>query len=175
MVNERTWVWQLMKVHAGANNPWSWDSVTDAVRADLIERLPVFVADYNRLYVTKPSQLVPRCWPLHPALAREVAVLYATWLASFHEDTGAAHNGAYWFDRWLPGFQGRIQDWLGKEPDACRAGQHPDNWNDVAALIGRHTTDLDEVSGQLRDLPYLMPTASTPSNEGANPDAPATD
>ncbi|MEO9198193.1 MAG: alpha/beta hydrolase-fold protein, partial [Antricoccus sp.] len=131
-VSERTWVWQLMKVHAGANNPGSWNSVADDVRDDLIERLPIFVADYNRLYVTKPSQLVPRCWPLHPALAREVAVLYATWLASFHEDTGAAHNGAYWFDRWLPGFQGRIQDWLGKEPDACRAGLHPDNWNDVA-------------------------------------------
>ncbi|MEO6958107.1 MAG: hypothetical protein ABI137_15300, partial [Antricoccus sp.] len=78
--------------------------------------------DYNRLYVTKPSQLVPRCWPLHPALAREVAVLYATWLASFHDDKGAAHDGAYWFDRWLPGFQDASKTGSEKNPTPAAPG-----------------------------------------------------
>ena len=28
--------------------------------------------------------------------------------------------------------------WLGRDPDACRSGQHPGDWNDVAPKIEEH-------------------------------------
>ena len=158
-------IWSRLRVAGGADLPWSWDSLDEDLFDSLSVVLVDFVCDYNNTFVVKPGQLIPSCWPAHPGLAREIAALYATWITAFHQTKATPPDAAYWYDRTLPGFQDRITMWLGRDPDACRAGQHPDNWNDVAAKIGAHNDRSANTLERLRSDGYahrLSSLATTP-------------
>ena len=144
-------IWGRLRVKGGMDLPWSWDSNDE----DLVESLSVtlvdFVRDYNATFVVKQAQLVPYCWPAHPGLAREIASLYASWASAFHGSGATPADATYFYDRTLPGFQDRVTMWLGPDPDACRAGQHPKDWNDLAPKIEAHDRRADATLQSLRD------------------------
>lgn len=85
----------------------------------------------NHEYAWRPAQMIPPCWPHHPHIARELAVLaFCRWAAE--ESTGPEaveewHRYAY------PMFCDRMTSRLGES--TCRTGTHID-W----PAAGRHAT-----------------------------------
>ncbi|PRZ39679.1 hypothetical protein CLV47_11843 [Antricoccus suffuscus] len=144
-------IWDRLHVTGGTDLPWSWDSNDEQLVESLSVTLVDFVRDYNATFVVKQAQLVPYCWPAHPGLAREIASLYSVWASAFHGSAATPGDAAYFYDRTLPGFQDRVTMWLGRDPDACRAGQHPRDWNDLAPKIGYHDARTDTTSQILND------------------------
>lgn len=58
--------------------PKPWDPPTCAdpqLRAELWDWLDAVVSWFNREYVWDPANMIPPCWPQHPHLVHEIAVL----------------------------------------------------------------------------------------------------
>lgn len=144
-------IWKRLRVTGGADLPWSWDSLDEQLVESLSVALVDFVRDYNATFVVKQAQLVPYCWPAHPGLAREIASLYSSWASTFHTSSATPETAAYFYDRTLPGFQDRVTMWLGRDPNACRAGQHPRGWNDLAEKIESHDNRAETTLASLRE------------------------
>lgn len=142
-----------LKITDRADWPWSFDSLNDEdLAGDLADVLVDWVTDYNETWVVTDTQLIPSCWPVHPALAREIAVLYSAWAVAFHSPTTTSPDHAVsWLERTLPGFHRRMETWLGTEPSACRAGKHPSSWNDAAEKVTRAVEAADRTRQRLRD------------------------
>ncbi|MFV0535677.1 MAG: hypothetical protein ACK5MR_18815 [Cumulibacter sp.] len=122
--------------HGPTELVWSIDSVPDDLAAAYRQALINWVLlDYNASFATRRAHVIPPCWPIHLGLAREIAAMWSHWQKIFHGDLGAVDATAF-YERTLPGFQSRIDGWLGKDPTACRSAQHPGDWNEQAALIG---------------------------------------
>lgn len=118
--------------------PWSWDSLTPELTAPLSRALVAWVLDYNDNFVTRPAHLVPMCWPVHRGLAREIAAMYAHWMRAFHHANATPSEATDFYTRTLPGFQSRITDWLGPNPQKCQGGEHDPHWDqDVAERINK--------------------------------------
>ena len=144
-------IWGRLRVRGGTDLPWSWDSNDEQLVESLSITLVDFVRDYNATFVVKQAQLVPYCWPAHPGLAREIAALYASWASAFHGSGATPGDAEHFYDRTLPGFGDRVAMWLGRDPDACRAGQHPRDWNDLASKIESHDGRAEATLQSLRD------------------------
>lgn len=157
-------IWGRLMLTGAADLPWSWDSNDDLLVESLSVTLVDFVCDYNTTFVVTPAQLVPSCWPAHPALAREIASLYSSWATAFHGSKATPADAEHFYSRTLPGFADRITMWLGRDPDACRAGQHPRDWNDLTAKIEMHNCDSDTTRHRLHAdyASRLAALASTP-------------
>lgn len=118
--------------------PWSWDSLRPNLIEPLSNALVDWVLDYNENFVVRSSALIPKCWPAHRGLAREIAAIYSHWMAVFHShgEEATPKSATYFYDQVLPGFQSRIRTWLGPKADECQAGSHPAAWNkDVAERV----------------------------------------
>lgn len=93
--------------------------------------------DYlNATYTWRPEQLIPPCWPLHPALERELTTAYWTYYEAFETPHSSASAAQVWHDRYLPGLHARLTAWT--TPD-CRNGNHHPRL--VSDLLREHTTD----------------------------------
>jgi len=116
--------------------PWSWSVLTEAEAAELEAVVTSFVESYNEIHATAPRHVIPPCWPRHPGLAVETAVLAWTWYASHIDPAATAHQAAEYYERYLPGFRSRLDDMLGRSPMECRQGSHPGTWrNEVARYV----------------------------------------
>ncbi|CRK59270.1 hypothetical protein [Alloactinosynnema sp. L-07] len=116
--------------------PWTWSLRTQHERDALAGMIAEFVACFNTVYASDVEELIPPCWPHHPALATELAVHIWLWYEAHHDSgAGTGVSGDYYL-RHLPGLRSRIAATLGRSPSECRQGQHPDSWRtDVDALI----------------------------------------
>jgi hypothetical protein len=108
--------------------PWTWSLLDKAEAALALELVGTWVRHYNLTHATQPAEIVPPCWPQHPGLAEELAVL--TWL---HHDVHAAATAvpaaaAEYYGRHLPGFRGRVKPHLGTGAESCWDGAHSDTW-----------------------------------------------
>lgn len=150
---------------------WSWDSLDADLLGTLGETLVDWVLDYNENFVVKPQQIIPKCWPVHRGLAREIAAIYAHWMRTFHHPEATPSDATYFYDRVLTDFQMRVPGWLGPHPERCQAGEHDREWDkDVADRITAVAAGRGETIRRLSETyaPQLAETRSAP--EAADPD-----
>ena len=112
--------------------PWVPAScTTPALRAELWTWLEAVVVWLNREYIFDPVDTIPACWPLHPHLVHEIAVL-----------TDQSRRAAYTFtsdaiEEWhrygLPAFLQRMHH---RVADHCTEA-HPPTWP-AAGRLNRH-------------------------------------
>ena len=140
---------------------WSIDSVPDDLAGNYRAVLVRWVLDYNVNFVTAAAHLIPPCWPLHPGLAREIAAIWAHWQKVFHGSLGPLEATAF-YERTLPGFQGRITGWLGKEAMACRSGEHPNEWNDQQQAISNIASWSSNTLAAFEATWHTLQTHSSP-------------
>lgn len=129
---------------AGVPLAWSWSTLTLTQARELRELLDKFVARYNATWAVLTSELIPACWPLHPGLADELAVLHAVHVHLFESALAPATDAAGWFSRTLPEFQERLPRWLGDSASRCNptVGHRPD-WAPAARQLPADHTGMD--------------------------------
>jgi hypothetical protein len=133
--------------------PWTWAALNRDERAALARMIDVFVATYNHVYATKDTELIPPCWPRHPALAADVAVQVWLWYFVHMDPTSTPQAADEYRLRRLPGFHARLDHHLGASPGECRRGEHPDSWRqDADAQIAKY---LDVPTDPERDRRYV--------------------
>lgn len=120
--------------------PWDPASCPEKLRQDLWEWCDR-VADWvNHEYAWRPVDMIPACWPRHPHIARELAVLAVLrYTAEQAPDPGPVEE---WHRYSLPMFLDRMTARLGES--GCRTGKHID-WPAAA----RHAAFV-ESSGERR-------------------------
>ena len=108
--------------------PWTWSAQTDPDRHALHALVTDWVAHYNQVYAVHDHDLIPPCWPRHPWLASELAVLVFLWWSGHRDPTATVDRPAEIYTRYLPAFRTRLPGMLGRSPTECQQGQHPDTW-----------------------------------------------
>ena len=102
--------------------PWEPANCPDDLREAVWEWCDQVAAWLNREYVWRPTQIIPPCWPRHPHLARELAVLsILRWNA---EQATTPDVLEEWNRYAYPMFCERMLDRLGE--NSCRTGKHTD-------------------------------------------------
>lgn len=102
--------------------PWLPATCTDELRAALWKWCDDVVSWLNREYAWRPTSMVPACWPRHPHIAGEVAVL-----ACLRHSAGQGHSPDQmeeWHRYTLPMFLDRVSSRLGRS--TCDSGTHQD-------------------------------------------------
>jgi hypothetical protein len=100
--------------------PWDPGSCTGVVRGELwawLEQVAIWVNTQHLWNVTRPG--LPECWPAHPHLVHDLAVLACGRYFAAYAVTPAALEE--WNRYALPMFLDRVRDRLG---DACQPGRH---------------------------------------------------
>ncbi|MCW4600267.1 hypothetical protein ON003_00520 [Janibacter hoylei] len=161
--------------------PWDPSSVVNPrLRQQLWEWLDRVVVWVNHEYGWRPEDLIPECWPQHPALVREIAVL-----ADLRRRAGAAATSdgmEEWHRYALPAFLDRMnrrasasscgekhQDWPARGPytrhisDGSRSGRAQYFTADVEAITQRHALAQER---QDRERAAAAPLPEPP-NDGA--------
>ena len=105
-----------------ADVPRPWDPAT--CPADLREEVWAWCDDVaawiNHEYAWRPAQMIPPCWPHHPHIARELAVLaFLRWTAEASTSPEAVED---WHRYTFPMFCERMLSRLGES--TCRTGEH---------------------------------------------------
>ena len=100
--------------------PWDPGTCTGQMRAELwawLDQVAMWVNEQHLWNVTRPG--IPECWPAHPHLVHDLAVLACSrYYTSFAINPAALED---WHRYGLPGFLERLKDRLG---DACQPGKH---------------------------------------------------
>ena len=149
--------------------PWDPASCVDPqLRAEIWQWLEQVVTWLNREYVWDPDAMIPSCWPRHPHVVHEIAVL-----ADLRRRAGLALTAdalEEWHRYALPAFTDRMRQRLREH---CQGGGH-EPWPG----LGRHTRHVADEPGVGRAATYLSdvgtlagPTASTA--RGLSGDGPA--
>jgi hypothetical protein len=113
---------------AGLPRPWDPPSCRPALRAQVWAWLDQ-VADWiNREYIWAPDRFIPSCWPAHPHIAHELAIIADLRRTAGHAFTGDALEE--WHRYALPAFLDRAASRLGT---SCGPAKH-DDW----PAAGRH-------------------------------------
>lgn len=118
------------------NLPRPWDPATcpEELREAVWEWCDQVAAWLNHEYVWRPTQMIPLCWPHHPHIARELAVLAVLrWNA---EESLTPEAVEEWHRYTFPMFGDRLTSRLGES--GCRTGKHMD-WpaeGRYAAFVG---------------------------------------
>jgi hypothetical protein len=134
-------------------SPWNWAALPSDHRETLVKLVDGFVASYNQWWAMTDAQLVPPCWPRHPALAYDLAALAWTFHWAYL-DRQVTPDRAARFQAQLVPFADRLERWLGEQPDECRAGRHARDWRRVSTT-GRHA---DRSSAEYCDAVALLGT-----------------
>lgn len=125
--------------------PWDPASCVDPqLRAEIWQWLERVVTWLNREYIWDPDAMIPSCWPRHPHLVHEVAVL-----ADLRRRAGLALTAdalEEWHRYALPAFADRMRQRLHQH---CQDGGHQP-W----PAQGRHTRHQDEASRRDRAAAY---------------------
>lgn len=128
--------------------PWNWAALPDGHKATLVSLVDRFVAAYNQWWAMSDAQLVPPCWPRHPALAYDLAA--QAWMFHWaYLDERATPDRAARFQGELVPFADRLERWLGDQPDQCRAGRHRRDWRQVTAVSRTPDRDSTEYADAL--------------------------
>lgn len=137
--------------------PWDPGSVTHPLlRRQLWEWLDEVVIWVNTEYVWDVDAMVPACWPHHPHLVRELAVLAdQRRQAADAVDSDALEE---WHRYALPAFQQRMRS---------RLGVHCDDGHQPWPAKGRHARHTGTAASQERQTTFAGDTA-TLSSESAN-------
>ena len=144
--------------------PWDPDSLTRApLRRELWDWLEAFTSWLNTEYVWDVVGVVPHCWPQHPHLVRELAVL------ADHRRRAALALGSDALEEWhryaLPAFIDRMRQ---------RVKNHCEDGHQQWPAKGRHARHLGEPARVARahafdqDLTAHHSTAP-PSDENTGP------
>jgi hypothetical protein len=106
------------------NLPRPWDPATcpTELREAVWEWCDLVAAWVNRDYVWRPTHIIPACWPHHPHIARELAVLaILRWNA---EESSSPEGVEEWHRYSFPLYCDRMSNRLGES--TCRTGKHID-------------------------------------------------
>ena len=118
--------------------PWDPATCTGQMRSELwawLELFAMWVNEQHLWNVTRPG--IPECWPAHPHVVHDLAVLACSrYYTSFALTPAALED---WHRYGLPGFLERLRDRLG---DACQPGRHQPR--------PRHERDKTHASTRLR-------------------------
>jgi hypothetical protein len=100
--------------------PWDPGTCTETMRAELwtwLDLVAMWVNEQHLWNVTRPG--IPECWPAHPHLVHDLAVLACTrYYTSFAVTPAALED---WHRYGLPAFLERVRDRLG---DGCQPARH---------------------------------------------------
>ena len=117
---------------SGLPRPWEPASCTDlALRAELWAWLDAVVIWLNHEYVFDPVDTIPACWPKHPHLVHEIAVLADRRRRAAYTFTSDALEE--WHRYGLPVFLERMHY---RVADHCTEA-HPSTWP-AAGRLNRH-------------------------------------
>lgn len=105
-----------------ANMPRPWDpaTCTGELRAEMwrwLEEVAAWINEQHLWNLARPG--IPECWPAHPHLVHDLAVLACGRYYTLFAVTPAALED--WHRYALPGFLERVRDRLG---DGCQPSQH---------------------------------------------------
>ena len=103
------------------DRPWDPATCSAHVRTRLWPWLDDVAAWLNHSYAWQTTQAIPSCWPAHPHLVHELAVLAC--LRATAADAAAPHALEEWHRYALPAFHARLAERLGI---GCPPGRHTD-------------------------------------------------
>lgn len=103
------------------DRPWDPATCSPLVRSQLWPWLDDVVGWLNHGYAWQTAHAVPPCWPAHPHLVHEMAVLACLRVAA--GDATGPHALEEWHRYALPGFSHRMSERLGL---GCPPGRHQD-------------------------------------------------
>ncbi len=134
--------------------PWDPGTCTDVeLRLGLWEWFEAVVAWLNHQYFWDPTDMIPTCWPLHPHLVREVAVLADQRRRAGLETT--SHSLEAWHRYALPAFTDRARE---RTRSYCEAGHQP--WPGRS----RHQQHTSPVHIAVREETYARDINATPAH-----------
>jgi len=138
------------------DRPWDPAGCSEVVRAELWPWLDD-VADWiNHEYAWQTARSIPACWPQHPHLGHEIAVLACLRVSA------AEAAGPQVLEEWhryaLPGFLERMADRLGQL--GCPPGKHTD-WPGRS----RHTEYASPRARDLRNQQYEDDASGHPRSD----------
>lgn len=130
--------------------PWDPDSLTrPQLRRELWAWLEAFTAWLNTEYVWDVAGVVPHCWPHHPHLVRELAVL------ADQRRRAALAFGSDALEEWhryaLPAFVDRMRQ---------RVKNHCEDGHQQWPAKGRHSRHLAEPATAQRETAYAQDAAA---------------
>lgn len=130
--------------------PWDPDSLTrPQLRRELWDWLEAFTIRLNAEYVWDVAGVVPHCWPHHPHLVRELAVL------ADQRRRAALAFGSDALDEWhryaLPAFVDRMRQ---------RVKNHCEDGHQQWPAKGRHSRHLAGPATAQRETAYAQDTAA---------------
>ncbi|WP_448062516.1 hypothetical protein [Cellulomonas hominis] len=138
--------------------PWDPASCVDhQLRAEIWQWLEQVVIWLNHQYVWDPDSMIPSCWPRHPHLVHEIAVL-----ADLRRRAGLALTAdaiEEWHRYALPAFTDRMRGRLGQH---CGDGSHQP-W----PAQGRHTRHEGDGARSNRATAYRADCDALPTALGA--------
>lgn len=111
---------QALHALAQMPRPWEPGSCTGKLRDDLwvwLEEVAIWVNEQHLWNLNRPG--IPECWPAHPHIVNDLAVLACSRYYTSYALTPAALED--WHRYHLPGFLERLRDRLG---DACQPARH---------------------------------------------------
>jgi hypothetical protein len=140
--------------------PWDPPSCPPTLRDELWIWLDRVVAWINHEYTWRPDQAIPACWPAHPHLVHEVAVIACLRYAAGHALTADALED--WHRYALPAFVDRLSARLAGAP--CPPGEHK-RWPAASRYV-----DYESDSAVRRRLDrYALDTGRRPSPQPPPP------
>lgn len=143
------------------DRPWDPATCSPSVRQQLWPWLDDVAAWLNHTYAWQTSHAIPSCWPTHPHLVQELAVLACLRI------TAAAltpHGLEEWHRYALPTFHARMSERLGT---GCPPGRHTD-WPARSRAADYNSPKATEARRALfaRDLGTTPPAGSKPGPAG---------
>lgn len=131
--------------------PWLPASCTDmSLRSEVWQWLEKAVAWLNHEYVWRPEDLIVGCWPAHPHLVHEIAVLVDQ---RYRADTAPASDALEEWHRYtLPAFRERTRQ---------RLGQHCEDSHDRWPAGPRFDRSLDRPEARQRAERYSADLETT--------------
>jgi hypothetical protein len=141
--------------------PWDPSTCPAEMRQALWAWLDDVAAWLNHEYSWRPATMIPPCWPLHPHLVHELAVL-----ASLRAEAAHARSPdplEDWHRYALPGFIERMNARLG---GGCQNDSHTD-W----PAAGRHNRFSDELATEARMAAFYDDTHAEPASQIKGTDA----
>lgn len=135
--------------------PWDPGTCTGRLRTELwtwLDLVAMWVNEQHLWNVTRPG--IPECWPAHPNLVHDLAVLACSRYYTSFAVTPAALEDWHRYD--LPWFLERLRD---REGDGCQPGKHmprPRNERDATHAApqncrGRRERYIDDVERAASD------------------------
>lgn len=147
------------------DRPWDPAGCSPLLRTQLWPWLDDVATWINHEYGWQTAHVIPACWPRHPHLVHELAVLAC--LRAAAADAPGPHSLEDWHRYALPGFCQRMADRLGL---GCPPGRHTD-W----PARSRQTEYSSPTAVEARNERFEADTGARGMSTGAPGDGPLSD